>query len=175
MAVKNKTLRIVMLKIFFLCISVIFFASIGFAQDVNSPAPDFTAKDLNGNSIKLSDLKGKVIILDFWASWCIPCKKSMPYLIELYDSRRADSLIVLGINVDTQLDKIREFQSAINAEITFPVFFDNEAKIPPFYNVESMPTTIVINKEGIIKYKEAGFNTDLKDKLDKTVKDLLAK
>jgi thiol-disulfide isomerase/thioredoxin len=164
-----------MLKIFFVCIFVFSFISIGYTQDVNSPAPDFTAKDLNGNSIKLSDLKGKVIVLDFWASWCIPCKKSMPYLIELYDSHQADSLIVLGINVDTQLDKIKEFQSAINTEITFPVIFDNDAKIPPIYNVEAMPTTIVINKEGIIKYKEVGFNNDIKDKLDKTVKDLLAK
>ncbi len=174
MAERNKTVNGI-LKILFVYASFFFFAAIGYTQEVNSPAPDFSAKDLNGNSLKLSDFKGKVVVLDFWASWCVPCKKSMPHLIELYNNNVADSLVVLGINVDTQLDKIREFQSSINAEITFPVIFDSDAKIPPMYNVEAMPTTIVINKEGIIKFKEVGYNTDLKDKLDKTIKDLLAK
>jgi thiol-disulfide isomerase/thioredoxin len=146
-----------------------------FAQDVNSKAPDFSAKDLNGNQVKLSDLKGKVVVLDFWASWCVPCKKSMPHLIELYENNKADSLVVLGINVDTDREKINEFQSAINSVISFPLIFDKDSKIPPLYNVEGMPTTVIINKEGVIKYKEVGYDSDLKDKLDKTVKELLAK
>jgi len=164
-----------MTKIIFACVFVFIFSLTGFAQELNLPAPDFTANDLNGNSVKLSDLKGKVVVVDFWASWCVPCKKSIPHLIELYNNNRADSLIILGVNVDTQLDKVKEFQNSINSQISFPVIFDSESKIPPLYNVEAMPTAVVINKEGIIKFSETGYNTDLKERLDKTVKELLAK
>ena len=69
--------------VIFICISTFVSSLTVYGQDVNSNAPDFTAKDLNGNTITLSELKGKVILLDFWASWCVPCKKSMPHLIEL--------------------------------------------------------------------------------------------
>lgn len=109
---------------------IILFTTSVFSQDINSNAPDFTAKDLNGNTITLSELKGKVILLDFWASWCVPCKKSMPHLIELYTNNKADSLIVIGINVDTDLDKVKEFQNSINVEIPFPVIFDKDSKLP---------------------------------------------
>jgi thiol-disulfide isomerase/thioredoxin len=146
-----------------------------FSQEVNSKAPDFAAKDIKEDTIKLSDFKNKVVIIDFWASWCVPCKKSMPYLIELYNNNLPDSLIVIGVNVDTDREKIKAFQNSINAEIPFPVIFDKDSKLPPLYNVEGMPTTVVINKEGIIKFKEIGFNSDLKEKLDKTVKELLEK
>ena len=146
-----------------------------FAQGVNSKAPDFSVKDLDGNEIKLADLKGKTILLDFWASWCVPCKKSMPHLIDLYNDHKADSLIVIGINVDEEKGKIKEFQSGINQEIPFPIVFDKDSKLPALYDVEGMPTTIVISKDGIIKYKEVGYNSDLKEKLDKTITDLLAK
>ena len=97
------------------------------------------------------------------------------HLIELYTNNKADSLIVIGINVDTELDKVKEFQNSINVEIPFPVIFDKDSKIPPKYNVEGMPTTILINKAGVIKYKEVGYNSDLKEKLDKTIKELLEK
>src|SRR5260221_3905809 len=96
---KNKINYILTITIFAIILS-----TSAFSQEVNSAAPDFAVKDLNGNTITLSELKGKVILLDFWASWCVPCKKSMPHLIELYSNKRADSLIVIGINVDTDLD-----------------------------------------------------------------------
>lgn len=156
-------------------LAIIVICTVSFGQEVGSKAPDFSAKDLNGNEIRLSSFKGKVVLLDFWASWCVPCKKSMPHLIELNETYKTDSLIILGVNVDTELDKIREFQKAINAEISFPIIFDKDSKLPPLYNVEGMPTTVVINRDGIVKYKEVGYDSGLKEKLDKTIKDLLAK
>lgn len=170
----KQTIECLMTK-FAVVLAVMLISASVFGQDVGSKAPDFTAKDINGNEISLSSLKGKVVLLDFWASWCVPCKKSMPHLIELNDTYKADSLVLLGINVDTDLEKIKEFQRSINAEIPFPVIFDKDSKLPPLYNVEGMPTTVVINKDGVIKYKEVGYDSGLKDKLDKTIKDLLSK
>lgn len=154
---------------------IISFSSFVHAQGIGSKAPDFTAKDLQGNSVKLSELKGKIVVLDFWASWCVPCKKSMPHLIELYNEYKDTSFTIIGVNVDTELKKLREFESDLNTDIPFTLIFDKDSEIPPLYEVEGMPTTVVINKEGIIKYKEVGYTTELKDKLDKIISELITK
>jgi len=163
-----------MKKIFYSVIIIISFTVFARAQDVNSKAPDFTAKDMDGNTVHLSDLKGRVVLLDFWASWCVPCKKSMPHLIELYNAFRDTSFTIIGVNVDTQQDKVKEFEEELNADIPFPVIFDKDSKIPPKYEVEGMPTTVIINKDGIIKYKEVGYTNELKEKLDKTINELIS-
>ena len=163
-----------MKKIFYLTAIIFSFVALTHAQDVNSKAPDFTAKDMNGNTVHLSDLRGKVVLIDFWASWCMPCKKSMPHLIELYNAFGDTSFTVIGINVDTQLDKVKEFEEELNADIPFPVIFDKNSMIPPLYKVEGMPTTIVVNRQGVIKYKEVGYTNELKEKLDKTINQLIS-
>lgn len=154
---------------------IVLFCEFSYAQGVNSKAPEFIAKDLQGNTVKLSELKGKVIILDFWASWCVPCKKSMPHLIELYNRYKDTSFTIIGINVDTDMKKVKEFERDLNNDIPFTIIFDKDSEIPPLYEVEGMPTTLVINKDGIIKYKEIGYSTELKEKLDKTIADLIVK
>ena len=159
----------------YVLVLIITFSTFVHAQGVGSKAPDFTANDIQGNSVKLSDLKGKIVVLDFWASWCIPCKKSMPHLIELYNQYKDTSFTIIGVNVDTEMKKLREFESDLNTDIPFTLIFDKDSQIPPLYEVEGMPTTVVINKEGIIKYKEVGYTTELKDKLDKTIAELITK
>ncbi len=146
-----------------------------FSQEVGSKAPDFSADDLNGTKIAVSDFSGKVIVLDFWASWCVPCKKSMPHLIELYKELKDSSLSIIAINLDDEKSKISSFEKSIGMEIPFPVIFDKNSKLPALYNVEGMPTTIVIDKLGIIKFKETGFENDIKEKLDKLISELLKK
>jgi len=160
------------LALFFI---LLFIPAIALSQDVNSPAPDFSANDLNGNPVKLSDLKGKVVLIDFWASWCVPCKKSMPHLIDLYNTYKDTSFAIIGVNVDTDLGKLQEFERAIGMDIPFPVIFDSGSKIPPLYSVDGMPTTVLVNKQGVIKYKEVGYDNDLKNKLDKTISELISK
>ncbi len=146
-----------------------------YAQSVNSKAPDFSAKDLQGNPVKLSDLKGKVVLIDFWASWCVPCKKSMPHIIELYNGYKDNSFTVIAVNIDTELKKLKEFENDLNAEFPFTVIFDKDSEIPPLYEVEGMPTTVVIDKDGKIKYKEVGYTDELKEKLDKILAELITK
>ncbi len=164
-----------MKKISFIIITVLFLCPFIHAQSVGSHAPDFTGKDLNGNTVKLSDLKGKVVLLDFWASWCVPCKKSMPHLIELYNKYKDTNFTIIGVNVDTDMKKVEEFEGDLNTDIPFTIIFDKKSEIPPLYEVDGMPTTIVINKDGVIKYKEVGYTTELKDKLDKTIAELISK
>jgi len=145
-----------------------------YSQEVGSKAPDFSATDLDGNTIKLSEISGIVIVLDFWASWCIPCKKSMPHLAELYNKLKDTSFTIIGINLDDDKDKILSFQKSIGKEIPFPIIFNKDSKLPTLYNVEGMPTTIIIDKKGTIKFKETGFDNDLKEKMDKIISELLS-
>jgi peroxiredoxin len=153
----------------------IFLAAAVYSQDLNTKAPDFSMSDLNGNTVKLADFKGKVLLIDFWASWCLPCKKSMPHIIDLYNKRTDSSFTVIAVNVDEDRSKINDFAKSINAEFPFPVIFDKESKLPDLYHIEGMPTTIIIDKEGIIRFKETGFTDEIKEKMDSKIKELLVK
>lgn len=146
-----------------------------FSQEVGSKAPDFSAADLNGNKIVLSELTGRVIVLDFWASWCIPCKKSMPHLAELFGELKDSPFTIIAINLDEEKSRISSFEKSIGLEIPFPVIFDKDSKLPPIYNVEGMPTTVLIDKLGVIRFKETGFDSDTKQKMDKLINELLNK
>ncbi len=139
---------------------LILVSKLSFSQDINTAAPDFSGKDLNGNSVKLSDFTGKVVLLDFWASWCVPCKKSMPFLIEYYNNNKDTNFIILAVNVDTDNDNFKNFRSKMEQDFPFTVILDNENKIIKKYNIEAMPTTLFINKKGIIKSITTGFTND---------------
>jgi len=132
-------------------ILILIFIKFSFCQDVNTPAPDFTGKDMNNNTIKLSDYNGKVILLDFWASWCVPCKKSFPFFIDYFNNNKDTNFTIIAVNVDTDNKNFLQFKDKLEHEIPFTVILDNENKIINIYNVESMPTTIIIDKKGIFR------------------------
>jgi len=111
-------------------------------------APDFTTEDLAGKPVKLSDYKGKVVVLDFWATWCAPCRKSMPELQTLHERFAAQGLTVLGISIDEKADaKVRRFVTA--QRFTYPIAID-EAKDPAWqaYRVKSVPAAFLIDRAG---------------------------
>jgi peroxiredoxin len=118
-------------------------------------APDFELKQLDGKSVKLSDLKGKKVILNFWATWCPPCEAEMPAMQKYYDESPKD-VVILAINIDPQLD----VQGFIDKKgITFPIPLDAEDEVNSLYQVISIPTTYFIDSDGIIKYKHIGAMT----------------
>ena len=159
----------------YIIIAILFIVKFNFSQDINSPAPDFSGKDMNNNSVKLSDLKGKVILLDFWASWCLPCKKSLPYLINYYINNKDTNLVILAVNVDTDPANFKKFRDKLDSDFPFTVVLDGDNKIVSKYNNESIPTTIFIDKKGIINKVSVGFTDDSKqeytDELAKLLKE----
>jgi thiol-disulfide isomerase/thioredoxin len=127
---------------------------------VNKPAIDFTLKDLDGKVVKLSDLRGKVVVVDFWATWCGPCKASFPYLQQVYNKYKSNPKVVI-LALDTwervsgkeREDLVKKFMA--DNKYTFPVLYD-EGFVEK-YGVEGIPTKFVIDKKGMIQFKTIGF------------------
>ena len=133
---------------------------------------DFELSTIDGRKVKLSDLKGKVVMIDFWATWCGPCFKSMPTLVKLYEKYKDQGLEILYVSVDEEADRYKIPSVAKEQKLKFPVLLDDGAKA--LYNVKVFPTTIFIDREGNIRHRDAGFTEDTPRML-KTVAELLLK
>ncbi|CAH2715992.1 Thiol-disulfide oxidoreductase ResA [Neobacillus rhizosphaerae] len=119
---------------------------------IGAKAPDFELKTLTGETVKLSSLKGKKVMLNFWATWCPPCKAEMPEMEQFY-KQAGDDVVILAVNIDPQLD----VQGFVNEnKITFPILLDADDKVNETYQILSIPTTYFIDSKGIIKNKFTG-------------------
>jgi len=135
-----------------------------------SLAPDFTLKTLDGKELTLSQLKGKVVLLDFWATWCGPCRESIPHLIQLYKSYRESGFELVGMNVDRgDIETVRRFVKAM--DIPYPIVNPPEDMVRS-YRVTGIPATFLIDKEGRIRERMAGFNRTIAQQLTAKVADL---
>jgi len=155
---------------------IIFLIAVNFAHAgdlTGKAAPAFTAKDTKGNERSLSDYKGKVVLLDFWASWCVPCREEFPFLIRFYEAHQKEDFIVLAVNIDDKEENMQNFLSGFDIPPLFPVIVDREKAIPPLYELESMPTSIFIDKSGIIRYVHTGFNKSRKKEFKEELSTLL--
>ena len=135
-------------------------------------APDFTLKTLDGPEIALSQLKGKVVLLDFWATWCGPCRESTPHLIQLYKTHRENGFELIGMSVDKGDEKVvRNFVHSM--DIPYPIVIAPEELVRN-YRVTGIPTTFLIDKEGKIRERTAGFNSTIAQQMTAKVADLIS-
>ena len=121
---------------------------------LGSPAPEIALEDLQGHQVRLSDLRGKVVLLNFWATWCKPCKEEMPAMQASYDKLRDKGFVVLAINEleDTErvADHIRTHRH------TFPVVMDHKNKVANLYGVVGLPASFLIDPQGIVRERIVG-------------------
>jgi peroxiredoxin len=125
---------------------------------VGKPAPDFTLKGMDGKDVSLSDLKGHVVILDFWATWCGPCRASLPHLDKIYADHKADG--VKAFAVDQREDKATVQKFVEQTKLGMPVLFDEEGQVGDKYGVSGIPQTVVIGKDGNVKKATIGSGQD---------------
>ena len=118
---------------------------------VGFTAPDFTLESLTGDPITLSDLRGKVVVLNLWASWCPPCRAEMPALNAVYQKFRDQGLVVLGVNTTFQDDETNARAAIRDWGLTFPIVFDRDGATSRQYRVQAMPTTFFIGRDGVIR------------------------
>ncbi|MHB8095248.1 MAG: TlpA family protein disulfide reductase [Candidatus Aminicenantales bacterium] len=125
------------------------------AQGVDVPAPNFTVKDLQGNAVSLADYKGKVLFVNFWATWCPPCRAEIPDFIEAFKNNESKGLEILGLSVDKLT--LKELQSFVaDAKMNYPVALADSKIVGDFQPGQYIPATIVIDKKGIIRHREVG-------------------
>jgi peroxiredoxin len=132
-------------------------------------APDFALRSLERGNQRLSEFRGQVVVLTFWASWCGECRSALPALNALYAQHRAAGLVVLGINLDSDPQRARDFRQALGIE--FPVLLDANGDVSRLYAVDDMPLTIVIDRDGMARRVFADTTAD--GDLDRQVMDLL--
>ncbi len=117
-----------------------------------SPANDFELENLEGGKTRLSDLRGKVVVANYWATWCGPCVDEMP-MFETY-AGQYPNFVMLGIDEEESMDEVKSFLSEM--DITYPILLDKNAKVAEAYKVFMLPSTFFIDEEGIIRYRHYG-------------------
>ena len=121
---------------------------------IGKPAPDFQLSTPDGQPVSLSHLKGKPVLINFWATWCGPCRMEMPYLQQVYDEWRGKGLVLLAINIGESPSQVAEFMQSQG--LSLPVLLDGEENIAVMYNVRAIPTTFFIDGDGIIQDMKVG-------------------
>ena len=136
-------------------------------------APDFTLPDLDGNQQRLSDYRGKVVMLNFWGTWCPPCRREMPSMERLYLEYKDRGLVVVAVNQWEDEDTVFEFTGRLSLQPTFPILFDRESRVSEKYLVKGLPTTYLIDKSGKIRYRAMGGREFDHPEVKKLIEDLL--
>lgn len=138
---------------------------------VGEAAPAFTLKDLKSNEVTLESLKGKVVFLDFWATWCGPCREEFPELDALYKKYGKDGLEVVGVSVDKSESNVVDFLK--KRPVSFPILTDTKGNVAEAYGLPGMPTGYIIGKDGAIRHRHMGFSKAFLSVYEKEIVELL--
>lgn len=162
-------------QVFVLFAFFIFAATFSWAGIINQKAPEFTLKDLSGKTVSLNDYRGKVVFIDFWASWCPPCKKEFPEINKFIQKYKDSDVAVLAVNVDKRRANVDDFLSQLpQLSKKMVVLLDTESSVISSYNAKAMPTSFIVDKEGVIRFVHFGYNESdpraWADEIDKLLK-----
>ena len=136
-----------------------------------TPAPDFTLRAMDGPNMRLQEQRGRVVMVNFWATWCGPCRQEMPQLNRLYEKYKSSGFVLLGVNVDDDVAKAAELAAKLG--VTFPVLLDTEKTVSKLYDVSTMPSTMIIDRDGKVRYVHRGYLAGYEDNYEKQIRELL--
>jgi len=134
-------------------------------------APDFTLRGADGRNVRLDELRGQVVLVNFWATWCGPCREEMPRLETLYEKYRKSGFVLLGVNVDD--DPHAALATASKLNVSFPVLLDTDKKVSKLYGLETMPSTVVIDRDGKMRFLHRGYRAGTETDYERQIRGLL--
>jgi peroxiredoxin len=140
---------------------------------VGQPAPDFALRSLPGENVRLSEHFGEVVLINFWATWCGPCRQEMPLLDEIYGKYRRAGLVLFSVNIDEadNLDAAKEMAQTL--KISYPVLFDARKEVSRAYQAGTMPLTVLIDREGVVRYVSEGYKVGYEVRYTDKLRELL--
>jgi len=146
-------------------------AALGGKTSAPAPAPDFTLPSAAGPNLRLQEQRGQVVMLNFWATWCGPCRREMPELNRIYGKYHAAGFVLLGVNVDQDQANARGVASKLG--VRFPVLFDAKQSVSRLYDLSTMPSTVLIDRDGRVRYVHQGYKEGYEDAYEKQIAELL--
>ncbi len=150
---------------------ILLLSQLGAADTISGTAHDFTLKSNSGNNLRLSEHRGEVVMLNFWASWCGPCRQEMPELDKLYQRYKDAGFTVLGVNVETDTTAANKLLKKI--PVSFPVLYDTESTASKLFDVDAMPTTLLIVRDGQLRYIHRGYKPGYENHYRQQIKELI--
>ncbi|QGX38664.1 TlpA disulfide reductase family protein [Permianibacter aggregans] len=141
------------------------------AKELSGPAKDFTLKVRGGGNTRLADLRGEVVMINFWASWCGPCRQEMPLLEDMYQRYKDLGFTILGVNVDHDpalADKLLK-----DIKVSFPVLLDAKNEISRLYDIDAMPSTVMVDRNGNMRFLHRGYKPGYEVQYEEQIKQLV--
>lgn len=140
---------------------------------LNQRAPDFVLRSWDGTNVRLSEHAGEVVLINFWATWCGPCRQEMPLLDEIYGKYRRAGLVLFSVNLDEadNLEAAREMASTLR--VSYPVLFDARKEVSRAYQASTMPLTVLIDREGVVRYVSEGYKLGYEVRYTDKLRELL--
>jgi len=146
-------------------------ASVALGGSVQGPAPGFSLPTMDGQSLALEDLKGQVVMINFWATWCGPCRKEMPLLDALYKRYSKLGFTLVGVNVEEDSSGAGGYLE--ETPVTFPILFDSQNKVSELYDVNAMPTTVLVDRQGNMRFLHKGYKPGDEDDYQNWIRTLI--
>ena len=125
------------------------------ADPTGGPAPQFSLAARSGSSVSLAQYKGQVVMLNFWASWCGPCRQEMPLLESIYKKYNRLGFTLIGVNVEPDSNAANEWLK--QTPVSFPILYDKDSKVSKMYDVAGMPSTVIIDRAGKVRVLHRGY------------------
>jgi thiol-disulfide isomerase/thioredoxin len=138
---------------------------------VSRPSTDFALRSLGDDNVRLSEQLGEVVILNFWATWCGPCRQEMPLLDEIYSKYRRAGLVLLSINIDEDIEEAGEMAKTLG--VSYPVLLDTRNEVAKAYRLDTLPLTVMIDREGTVRYVSEGFKPGYEKRYTEKLRELL--
>jgi peroxiredoxin len=162
-----------MLRAFSVLVMTTLVASLAWAaQTLSGPAPGFSLQSRDGQQVSLASLKGKVVMVNFWATWCVPCRQEMPHLQALYDRYNSLGFELLAVNVEkNNAEGARKWLE--ETPVTFPVLFDPNNEVTKLYKVQTMPSTVLVARDGTMRFIHHGYKPGYESDYQTQVRALL--
>jgi peroxiredoxin len=160
-----------MLQRLFIAACVLVSLSCHAAVTPQSTAPDFTLRSAAGPNLRLHEQRGQVVLINFWASWCGPCRQEMPHLSRLYDKYKSAGFVLLAVNIDD--DAKVGANTAARWGLKFPVLLDTDKSVSRLYALGSMPATVLLDRDGKVRFMHRGYREGMEASYEQQIRELI--